>query len=38
MKDMQEIADWQWTHDFSDSSGQAPLAKGQPRAALFTDA
>lgn len=37
MVDMPEIADWHWTSDFRDPEGPPPLAKGQPRAALFTD-
>lgn len=36
-EDMPEIRDWRWTSDFSEPAGPPPLAKGQPRAALFTD-
>jgi xylulose-5-phosphate/fructose-6-phosphate phosphoketolase len=37
-QDMPEIANWHWTTDFSDPASPAPLAKGQPRAGLFTNA
>jgi xylulose-5-phosphate/fructose-6-phosphate phosphoketolase len=36
-QDMPEIRNWSWTKDFSGSAAPAPLAKGQPRAQLFTD-
>ena len=36
-QDMPEIRNWSWTGDFSDPTAPAPLAKGQPRAQLFTD-
>jgi xylulose-5-phosphate/fructose-6-phosphate phosphoketolase len=36
-EDMPEIRNWSWTKDFSEPSVPAPLAKGQPRAQLFTD-
>ena len=37
LEDMPEIRNWQWTNDFSDSSAPAPLAKGHPSKAMFTD-
>jgi xylulose-5-phosphate/fructose-6-phosphate phosphoketolase len=37
-QDMPEILNWHWTKDFSEPAAQPPLAKGQPRAQLFTDA
>jgi xylulose-5-phosphate/fructose-6-phosphate phosphoketolase len=36
-QDMPEIRNWSYTADFSEPSTPAPLAKGQPRAQLFTD-
>jgi xylulose-5-phosphate/fructose-6-phosphate phosphoketolase len=36
-QDMPEIRNWSWTKDFSEPAAPAPLAKGQPRAQLFTD-
>jgi xylulose-5-phosphate/fructose-6-phosphate phosphoketolase len=36
-EDMPEIRNWSWTKDFSEPTAPAPLAKGQPRAQLFTD-
>lgn len=36
-QDMPEIRNWSWTKDFSEPATPAPLAKGQPRAQLFTD-
>jgi xylulose-5-phosphate/fructose-6-phosphate phosphoketolase len=36
-EDMPEIANWYWTSDFSQPAEPPPLAKGQPRAGLFTD-
>jgi Alcohol dehydrogenase GroES-like domain len=38
LEDMPEIRNWHWTADFSESSEPAPLAKGHPRASVFTDA
>jgi xylulose-5-phosphate/fructose-6-phosphate phosphoketolase len=37
LEDMPEIRNWQWTADFSDSTAPAPLAKGHPQKAMFTD-
>ena len=37
LEDMPEIRNWQWTADFSDSVAPAPLAKGHPQKAMFTD-
>jgi xylulose-5-phosphate/fructose-6-phosphate phosphoketolase len=37
LEDMPEIRNWQWTADFSDSIAPAPLAKGHPNKAMFTD-
>ncbi|MGA7441258.1 MAG: phosphoketolase family protein [Candidatus Sulfotelmatobacter sp.] len=37
LEDMPEIRNWQWTADFSEPSAPAPLAKGHPRAGLFSD-
>jgi xylulose-5-phosphate/fructose-6-phosphate phosphoketolase len=36
-QDLPEIRNWSWTKDFSEPTTPAPLAKGQPRAQLFTD-
>jgi xylulose-5-phosphate/fructose-6-phosphate phosphoketolase len=36
-EDMPEIRNWHYTPDFSDPTEPPPLAKGQPRAALFSD-
>jgi xylulose-5-phosphate/fructose-6-phosphate phosphoketolase len=36
-EDLPEVALWRWTSDFSESHDPLPLAKGQPRAQLFTD-
>jgi xylulose-5-phosphate/fructose-6-phosphate phosphoketolase len=36
-QDMPEIRNWSWTKDFKELADPAPLAKGQPRAQLFTD-
>jgi xylulose-5-phosphate/fructose-6-phosphate phosphoketolase len=36
-QDMPEIRNWSWTKDFVEPTAPAPLAKGQPRAQLFTD-
>jgi xylulose-5-phosphate/fructose-6-phosphate phosphoketolase len=37
LEDMPEIRNWQWTKDFSDPTCPAPLAKGHPSKAIFTD-
>jgi xylulose-5-phosphate/fructose-6-phosphate phosphoketolase len=37
LEDMPEIRDWYWTPDFSEPDAPPPLAKGHPRAGLFTD-
>lgn len=37
LEDMPEIRNWQWTADFSEPSAPPPLAKGHPRARLFSD-
>jgi xylulose-5-phosphate/fructose-6-phosphate phosphoketolase len=37
LEDMPEITNWRWTSDFSEASSPPPLAKGHPRANLFTD-
>jgi len=37
LEDMPEIRNWQWTRDFSDATAPAPLAKGHPQKAMFTD-
>jgi xylulose-5-phosphate/fructose-6-phosphate phosphoketolase len=37
-QDLPEIRNWSWTKDFSEPTTPAPLAKGQPRANLFSDA
>ncbi|MDQ2664007.1 MAG: phosphoketolase family protein, partial [Candidatus Eremiobacteraeota bacterium] len=37
LEDMPEIRNWHWTTDFSDPIAPPPLAKGHPRAALFSD-
>jgi xylulose-5-phosphate/fructose-6-phosphate phosphoketolase len=37
LEDMPEIRNWQWTKDFSDPTSPAPLAKGHPSKAIFTD-
>jgi xylulose-5-phosphate/fructose-6-phosphate phosphoketolase len=37
LEDMPEIRDWHWTPDFSEPDAPPPLAKGHPRAGLFTD-
>ncbi len=36
-QDMPEIRNWSWTKDFVEPTAPPPLAKGQPRAQLFTD-
>jgi xylulose-5-phosphate/fructose-6-phosphate phosphoketolase len=36
-QDLPEIRNWSWTKDFSEPASPPPLAKGQPRAQLFTD-
>ena len=37
LEDMPEIRNWHWTADFRDSAAPAPLAKGHPQKAMFTD-
>jgi xylulose-5-phosphate/fructose-6-phosphate phosphoketolase len=37
LEDMPEITNWHWTADFVQPTAPPPLAKGQPRKALFTD-
>ncbi|MGD0471892.1 MAG: phosphoketolase family protein [Candidatus Velthaea sp.] len=37
LEDMPEIRNWHWTADFSEPGSPPPLAKGHPRAALFSD-
>jgi len=37
LEDMPEIRNWQWTKDFIDATAPAPLAKGHPQKAMFTD-
>jgi xylulose-5-phosphate/fructose-6-phosphate phosphoketolase len=37
LEDMPEIRDWHWTSDFSMPTAPPPLAKGHPRASMFTD-
>jgi xylulose-5-phosphate/fructose-6-phosphate phosphoketolase len=37
LEDMPEIRNWQWTADFSDAVSPAPMAKGHPEKAMFTD-
>jgi len=37
LEDLPEIRNWQWTKDFSDATAPAPLAKGHPQKAMFTD-
>jgi xylulose-5-phosphate/fructose-6-phosphate phosphoketolase len=37
LEDMPEIRNWHYTADFSEPDAPAPLAKGHPHAALFTD-
>ena len=37
-EDLPEIRNWSWTKDFSEPAEPAPLAKGQPRGQLFSDA
>jgi len=37
LEDMPEIRNWRWTKDFSDSAAPAPMAKGHPEKAMFTD-
>jgi xylulose-5-phosphate/fructose-6-phosphate phosphoketolase len=38
LRDLPEITNWHWTDDFSEPDEPPPLAKGQPRAGLFSDA
>jgi xylulose-5-phosphate/fructose-6-phosphate phosphoketolase len=37
LEDMPEITNWRWTADFSEANTPPPLAKGHPRANVFTD-
>jgi len=37
LEDMPEIRNWHWTADFSDPISPPPLAKGHPRANMFSD-
>jgi xylulose-5-phosphate/fructose-6-phosphate phosphoketolase len=37
LEDMPEIRNWHWTADFREPLEPAPLAKGHPRAAMFSD-
>jgi xylulose-5-phosphate/fructose-6-phosphate phosphoketolase len=37
-QDMPEIRNWHWTDDFSQPDSPPPLARGQSRGQLFTDA
>jgi xylulose-5-phosphate/fructose-6-phosphate phosphoketolase len=37
LEDMPEIRNWHWTADFSEPKSAPPLAKGHPRAIMFTD-
>jgi xylulose-5-phosphate/fructose-6-phosphate phosphoketolase len=37
LEDMPEIRNWSWTADFKDPIAPPPLAKGHPRANLFTN-
>ena len=37
-EDLPEIRNWRWTADLSDSPGPPPLAQGQARGQIFTDA
>ncbi|MGB6199476.1 MAG: phosphoketolase family protein, partial [Candidatus Acidiferrales bacterium] len=37
-EDLPEIRSWSWTKDFSEPAAPPPLAKGQPRGQLFSDA
>lgn len=37
LEDMPEIRDWSWTADFHAPDAPPPLAKGHPRASLFTN-
>jgi xylulose-5-phosphate/fructose-6-phosphate phosphoketolase len=38
LEDMPEIKNWRWTADFSEPTTPVPLARGQARKSLFTDA
>jgi xylulose-5-phosphate/fructose-6-phosphate phosphoketolase len=38
LEDMPEIRNWYWTSDLREPTAPPPLAKGHPRAALFSDA
>ena len=37
LEDMPEIRNWHWTADFTEPGSPPPLAKGHPRAGLFTN-
>ena len=37
LEDMPEIRNWHWSSDFSESTAPAPMAKGHPSKAIFTD-
>jgi xylulose-5-phosphate/fructose-6-phosphate phosphoketolase len=37
LEDMPEIRNWSWTADFHDPDAAPALAKGHPRAGLFTN-
>jgi len=37
LEDMPDIRNWRWTSDFQTATEPPPLAKGHPRAALFSD-
>jgi xylulose-5-phosphate/fructose-6-phosphate phosphoketolase len=37
LEDMPDIRDWHWTADFSEPRTPPPLAKGHPRANMFSD-
>jgi xylulose-5-phosphate/fructose-6-phosphate phosphoketolase len=37
LEDMPEIVNWRWTPDFSEPNSPPPLAKGHPRANVFSD-
>jgi xylulose-5-phosphate/fructose-6-phosphate phosphoketolase len=36
-EDVPEIRNWRWPNDFSEAGAPPPLAKGHPRADLFTN-
>jgi xylulose-5-phosphate/fructose-6-phosphate phosphoketolase len=37
LEDIPEIVNWRWTPDFSEPNSPPPLAKGHPRANVFSD-